>query len=160
MLDFSGIAQRFFGSSNERRLRPMSKRVAEINALEDAFKAKSDEELRALTPAFRERLKEGATLEDLLPEAFAGFHMGQVDLKIYEWVGAKGHVKAHWQDITKSGLVIDGLANGASSSISLQVRVTSYKVNAPSVHGALLVFSRDLLPTQQSEPFQQLTVLR
>jgi preprotein translocase subunit SecA len=71
MLDFSGIAQRFFGSSNERRLRPMSKRVAEINALEDAFKAKSDEELRALTPAFRERLKEGATLEDLLPEAFA-----------------------------------------------------------------------------------------
>jgi preprotein translocase subunit SecA len=71
MLGFSGIAQRFFGSSNERRLRPMWKRVDEINALEEAFKAKSDEELRALTPAFRGRLKEGATLDDVLPEAFA-----------------------------------------------------------------------------------------
>jgi preprotein translocase subunit SecA len=71
MLDFSGIAQRFFGSSNERRLRPMWKRVQEINLLEDQFKAKSDEELKALTPAFKERLANGETLEDILPEAFA-----------------------------------------------------------------------------------------
>ncbi len=71
MLGFSGIAQRFFGSSNERRLRPMWKRVPEINALEEKFKAKSDEDLRALTAQFRDRLKQGTTLEDLLPEAFA-----------------------------------------------------------------------------------------
>jgi len=76
MRSFSGFTQRFFGSSNERRLRPMWKRVAEINALEENFKAKSDDELRALTADFKERLKQGATLEDLLPEAFAAVREG------------------------------------------------------------------------------------
>jgi preprotein translocase subunit SecA len=71
MLGFSAIAQRFFGSSNDRKLRPMQARVAEINALEPKFQAKSDAELKAMTPAFRERLTKGETLEDLLPEAFA-----------------------------------------------------------------------------------------
>jgi preprotein translocase subunit SecA len=65
------MLERIFGSSNERRLRPMWKRVKEINALEDEFKAKSDEQLKAMTPAFRERLKAGESLEDILPEAFA-----------------------------------------------------------------------------------------
>ncbi|HSC17417.1 MAG TPA: preprotein translocase subunit SecA [Rhizomicrobium sp.] len=71
MLGFTAIAQRFFGSVNERKLRPMFKRVEEINALEARFEPLSDEELRALTPAFRERLAKGETLDDLLPEAFA-----------------------------------------------------------------------------------------
>ncbi|HEY5046707.1 MAG TPA: preprotein translocase subunit SecA [Rhizomicrobium sp.] len=71
MLGFGGIAQRFFGSSNERRLRAFWKRVQEVNALEEQFKAKSDDELKALTPVFRERLAAGETLDNLLPEAFA-----------------------------------------------------------------------------------------
>ena len=71
MLDFGGIAQRFFGSSNERRLRPMWKRVQEINGLEDRFKAKSNDELKAQTALFKDRLEKGETLDDLLPEAFA-----------------------------------------------------------------------------------------
>ena len=71
MLGFSAIAQRFFGSSNERKIRPLMNRVGEINALEDRFKAMSDEELKAMTPAFKERLAKDETLEDLLPEAFA-----------------------------------------------------------------------------------------
>src|SRR5215467_5449297 len=71
MLGFSAIAQRFFGSSNERKLRPMQARVAEINALESRYQSRSDDELKAMTPAFRERLAKGETLEDLLPEAFA-----------------------------------------------------------------------------------------
>jgi len=71
MLGFSAIAQRFFGSSNERKIRPMQARVAEINALEPRFQAKSDEQLKAMTAEFRERLTKDETLEDLLPEAFA-----------------------------------------------------------------------------------------
>ena len=71
MLGLSGIAQRVFGSANERKLRPMWATVVEINALEESFKAKSDAELKALTPAFKERLAKGETLEDILPEAFA-----------------------------------------------------------------------------------------
>ncbi|MBQ3386082.1 MAG: preprotein translocase subunit SecA, partial [Eggerthellaceae bacterium] len=47
------------------------KQVDRINALEPEMVAKSDEELAALTPAFRERLAKGETLDDLLPEAFA-----------------------------------------------------------------------------------------
>jgi len=71
MLGFSGIAQRLFGSSNERKIRPYKARVAAINALEPKFAALSDEALRAQTAAFKERLAKGETLEDLLPEAFA-----------------------------------------------------------------------------------------
>jgi len=42
-----GIGQRFFGSSNERKLRPMQRRVQDINALEPAFEAKSNDEFAA-----------------------------------------------------------------------------------------------------------------
>ena len=71
MLGFSSIAQRFFGSANERKIRPLWKRVEEINALEETFKAKTDDALKAMSPAFRERLAAGESLDDLLPEAFA-----------------------------------------------------------------------------------------
>ena len=71
MLGLSGIAQRFFGSSNERKLRGYFRTVEEINALEDQFKAKSDDQLRAMTDAFKARLAAGEDLDDILPEAFA-----------------------------------------------------------------------------------------
>jgi preprotein translocase subunit SecA len=60
-----------FGSRNERVLRQLGKMVNQINALEPEYQALSDEELRAKTDAFRDRLKNGAKLESLLPEAFA-----------------------------------------------------------------------------------------
>ena len=65
------IFQRFFGSSNDRKVKAMAARVAKIGALEPAMKALSDAELAAKTVEFRERLAKGATLEDLLEEAFA-----------------------------------------------------------------------------------------
>src|SRR5580700_9918804 len=71
MLGLNGIAQRFFGSSNDRKLRGYFKRVEEINALEDRFKAKSDAELKAMTDTLKARLADGADLDDVLPEAFA-----------------------------------------------------------------------------------------
>jgi len=71
MLALNGIAQRFFGSSNERKLRPLTRRVESINALEREFEAKSAEELRALTETLKTRLKDGESLDELLPEAFA-----------------------------------------------------------------------------------------
>src|SRR5581483_4711520 len=65
------LATRFFGSSNERKLRPMFKRVEEINALEPRFAAMSDNELKGMTAALKDRLSNGEALDDLLPEAFA-----------------------------------------------------------------------------------------
>jgi len=62
---------RIFGSRNERVLRQLGKSVAQINALEPKYQALSDDELRARTDEFRQRLAAGATLDSLLPEAFA-----------------------------------------------------------------------------------------
>ncbi len=62
---------RLFGSRNQRLLHGFSKRVSQINAFETAFQALSDEQLRAKTDEFRARLSKGATVDDLLPEAFA-----------------------------------------------------------------------------------------
>src|SRR5687767_12628595 len=60
-----------FGTANERELKRLSPVVAEINALEPATQALSDEQLRAKTAEFRSRIAEGETLDDLLVEAFA-----------------------------------------------------------------------------------------
>ncbi|MBC8514819.1 preprotein translocase subunit SecA [bacterium] len=58
-------------SKTERELRKFRPLVARIGALEEGMRSLSDDKLAALTPAFRERLSQGASLEDLLPEAFA-----------------------------------------------------------------------------------------
>ena len=65
--------KRLFGQSNEAEVKRLQKLADKALALEDEYKALSDEALRAKTPVFRERLKSGETLEDLLPEAFAAF---------------------------------------------------------------------------------------
>jgi preprotein translocase subunit SecA len=60
-----------FGSRNDRLLKSYRKVVQQINALEPAFEKFDDAQLRAKTDEFRQRLAGGATLDDLLPEAFA-----------------------------------------------------------------------------------------
>ena len=65
------LAKSLFGSANDRKVKPLWSTVSKINALEPRFQAMSDAELAAMTPAFRARLEQGETLDDLLPEAFA-----------------------------------------------------------------------------------------
>jgi preprotein translocase subunit SecA len=65
------IFQSFFGSSNDRKVKAMAARAAKITALEPKMQALSDAELRAKTEEFRGRMAKGATLDDLLEEAFA-----------------------------------------------------------------------------------------
>jgi preprotein translocase subunit SecA len=62
---------KLFGSRNDRLLKQMQKEVSKINALEPVFEALSDEELKAKTPEFKERIAQGEELDALLPEAFA-----------------------------------------------------------------------------------------
>ncbi|MCG3721217.1 preprotein translocase subunit SecA [Vibrio cincinnatiensis] len=59
------------GSRNDRTLRRLRKIVKEINNFEPAFQALSDDELQAKTVEFRQRIEQGETLDQLLPEAFA-----------------------------------------------------------------------------------------
>ena len=61
----------FVKSRNQRLLKRIGRIVTQVNALEDDFKALSDEALRGKTGEFRQRLEDGATLSSLLPEAFA-----------------------------------------------------------------------------------------
>ena len=65
------VLTKIFGSRNERLLKQYSRTVEAINGLEAGIAALSDAALQGKTAEFRKRLAEGATLEQLLPEAFA-----------------------------------------------------------------------------------------
>ncbi|ASE39506.1 preprotein translocase subunit SecA [Brevundimonas vesicularis] len=66
-----GFAKKLFGSSNDRKVKAFQDHAQRINALEPKFAALSDDELRMMTDAFRDRLANGETLDKILPEAFA-----------------------------------------------------------------------------------------
>ena len=65
------LLSKVFGSRNERQLKRMSRVVTRINELEPDLEKLSDEELKSRTQEFRQRLQDGASLDDLLVEAFA-----------------------------------------------------------------------------------------
>ncbi|MCX5617240.1 preprotein translocase subunit SecA [Bombella sp. TMW 2.2543] len=67
----SRLARALFGHSNDRSLKKYQRRVPEINALEPQVQALTDDELKGKTAEFRQRLADGASLDDLLNEAFA-----------------------------------------------------------------------------------------
>ena len=68
---FGKILKKVFGTSNDRELRGMRKIVTKVNALEEGLQALSDIDLKAQTTVLRERLSQGETLDQILPEAFA-----------------------------------------------------------------------------------------
>ncbi len=67
----STLLTKIIGSRNDRTLKALRKIVKQINAMEPQFEALSDQELQAKTAEYRQRLEQGETLEQLLPEAFA-----------------------------------------------------------------------------------------
>ena len=67
----ANFLSRLFGDANEREIKKLNKTVDAIEALEDETKGLTDSQLRHKTKEFRERLQQGETLEDILPEAFA-----------------------------------------------------------------------------------------
>ncbi|MQX35877.1 preprotein translocase subunit SecA [Roseospira navarrensis] len=73
---FGAIARKVFGTANDRYIKGLRKTVEAINALEPQLEALSDEDLRARTAWFRDRLAKGETLDDLLEEAFATVREG------------------------------------------------------------------------------------
>jgi preprotein translocase subunit SecA len=71
MVNFGKIAQKIFGSSNDRRIKGYRPRVDAINALEPQIQALSDDELKGQTEKLKAELAAGKSLDDILPEAFA-----------------------------------------------------------------------------------------
>ncbi len=66
-----GFFKKLFGDYSSREIKKMTPLKNAVIALEDEYKAMSDEELKAVTPKLKERLEGGASLDDILPEAFA-----------------------------------------------------------------------------------------
>ncbi|MCE5263184.1 MAG: preprotein translocase subunit SecA [Deltaproteobacteria bacterium] len=68
---FNAILRKIFGSKNDREMKRLSLILHEVNQLEPAMKAATDEELKAKTPYFKEKLEQGAELDDIIAEVFA-----------------------------------------------------------------------------------------
>ena len=68
---FNNLTSKFFGSSNDRQIKKYSPLVNKINELEDIFIKLSDQELKLKTVDFKEKLSNGETVDNILPEAFA-----------------------------------------------------------------------------------------
>ncbi|MBR6725476.1 MAG: preprotein translocase subunit SecA, partial [Clostridia bacterium] len=65
------LIDKIIGTYSERQIKKIVKTVDEIEALADKYSAMTDEELKQVTPALRERLKNGESEDDILPDAFA-----------------------------------------------------------------------------------------
>jgi preprotein translocase subunit SecA len=71
MVSLGGIARKFFGSANDRRVRSYRSRISAIAALEESIKSLSDAQLAAKTQEFKQQLADGKSLDDILAPAFA-----------------------------------------------------------------------------------------
>jgi preprotein translocase subunit SecA len=67
----ASLLAKIFGTKHDRTLKKLRPLVARINALESSYKDATDEQLRAMTPLFKEKLGHGATLDEILPDAYA-----------------------------------------------------------------------------------------
>ena len=66
-----GLLKKLFGTSSEKELKAIKPIVDKIEALDKEYATLTDEQLKAKTPEFKQRLQNGETLDDILPEAFA-----------------------------------------------------------------------------------------
>ena len=76
-----GLMQKIFGDYSSRELKSIYPTVDKIEAMADEFKAMSDAQLQAKTQEFKDRLANGETLDDILPEAFAAAREASEDRK-------------------------------------------------------------------------------
>ena len=65
-----GLLKKLFGTSSEKELRAIKPIVDKIEALDGEYSKLTDEQLKAKTPEFKQRIANGESLDDILPEAF------------------------------------------------------------------------------------------
>ena len=66
-----GLLKKLFGTSSEKQVKAILPLVDKIEALDGVYSQLTDQQLQAKTPEFKQRLADGETLDDILPEAFA-----------------------------------------------------------------------------------------
>jgi preprotein translocase subunit SecA len=139
----SNLLSKIFGSRNDRLLKRLNKVVAEISALEPSVQPLSDEALRAKTDEFRERLASGASINDILPEAFAVVREG----------GKRAFNMRHFDVQLIGGMVLnDGkIAEMRTGEGKTLVATLAVYLNALSGKGVHLVTVNDYLAKRDAE---------
>src|SRR6202041_448042 len=140
---FAAIARAVFGTSNDRSLKAYQRRVPQINSLEPAMEALSDEALRTKTAEFRNRLADGATLDDILPEAFA----------VVREAGRRTLGPPHLDEQLVGGMVLhDGkIAEMKTGEGKTLVSTLPVYLNALAGHGVHVVTVNDYLAKRDAE---------
>ncbi len=137
------VIKGIFGSKNERELKRIAPIVDRINSLEPDFQRLSDEQLRAKTAEFKERLDRGETLDDLLPEAFAAVREASVrvlGMRHFD-VQLVGGVVLHWGKIAE-------MKTGEGKTLAATLPLY---LNALTGRGVHLVTVNDYLARRDAE---------
>lgn len=137
------LMEKIFGDLNKKEIRKIEKIAAKVEAFDDEISALSDEELKAKTPYFKERLKNGETLDDILPEAFAVAREGA-----YRSVGMKPfHVQILGGIVLHQGRIAE-MKTGEGKTL---VATLPVYLNALEGKGVHVVTVNDYLAKRDSE---------
>ena len=138
-----GLITKIFGTRSQREIKRIQPLVDKILSLEEEYKALSEEELRGKTAIFKERLAQGETLDDILPEAFAAIREAAdrvLGLRAYP-VQLMGGIVLHQGRIAE-------MKTGEGKTLTA---VLPLYLNALAGRGAHLVTVNDYLAKYQSE---------
>ena len=137
------LLRKVFGTENERQLKRMLPLVAEINARESAVRALSDEQIRQQTDVFRERIGQGASLEDVLVEAFA----------VVRETGRRTLEMRHFDEQLRGGMVLHRgtIAEMKTGEGKTLVATLAAYLNALGGKGVHVVTVNDYLARRDSE---------
>ena len=137
------IAKKIFGSSNDRMLKPLWRRVEAINALEEQIAALSDEELVGQTQKLKQRLKDGETIEQVLEEAFATVREG----------AKRALGQRHYDVQLMGGMVLNegNIAEMKTGEGKTLVATLAVYLNALSEKGVHVVTVNDYLAQRDAE---------
>ncbi|OGR45165.1 MAG: preprotein translocase subunit SecA [Elusimicrobia bacterium GWA2_61_42] len=137
------LVQAFIGSKSERALKTVQPVVDQINAFEETISKLTDEQLKAKTPEFKERLAKGETLDDLLPEAFACVREA-----------SKRTIKLRHYDVQLIGGIVlhrGKIAEMRTGEGKTLVSTLPAYLNALSGHGVHVVTVNDYLAKRDSQ---------
>ncbi len=137
------VARKIFGSSNDRKLKPLRDQIRRINDLEPEMQALSDEALRAKTQDFRARFDTGETLDKLLYEAFA----------VVREAGVRALGMRHFDVQLMGGIVLHqgGIAEMRTGEGKTLVATLAVYLNALAGKGVHVITVNDYLAERDAE---------
>ena len=144
----SGLLKKIFGTKNDREIKALTKEVEKINALESEYEKLSDEDLKNKTNIFKERLKNGETLDNILVEAFATVREASkrvLGLRHYD-VQLIGGIVLHQGKITE-------MKTGEGKTL---VATCPVYLNALSGHGVHVITVNDYLAKRDRDQMSRL----